>query len=112
MPDVHEIISTLNQFAQARLPAAGWRGGSFDATRFIPAGWMKPPPAAPELLETLESVYARAGTEPPLEEVMSDPVIELIMRADRLQPAEVRRLLEAAQRQLATSIDPGAICPQ
>jgi hypothetical protein len=112
MPAVHEIFSTLNQFAQARLPAAGWRGGSFDATRFIPAGWMRPPPAAPDLLEVLESAYARAGTEPPLEEMLSDPVVELIMRADRLQPADVRRLLETTRRQLTPPVDPGAICPQ
>jgi hypothetical protein len=112
MPAVHEIISSLNQFAQARLPGAGRRGGSFDATRFIPAGWMRPPPAAPEMLDALESVYAHAGAEPSLEEMLSDPVIELIMRADRLEPAEVRRLLEALRPQPASPIDPGAICPQ
>jgi hypothetical protein len=80
MPAVHEIISTLNQFAQARLPAAGWRGGSFDATRFIPAGWMRVPPAVPEAPEIAESAYAHAGAEPPLEEVLSDPVVQLIMQ--------------------------------
>jgi hypothetical protein len=101
MPAVHEIISTLNQFAQARLPAAGWRGGRFDAIRLLSAGWMKPPPHT--AAETSESAYAHAGTEPTLEEVLSDPVVHLIMRADRLQPAELRRLLEDAQRQLASS---------
>ena len=112
MPAVHEIISTLNQLAQARLPASGWRGGSFDATRFIPAGWMKAPPAMPEAPEVLESAYARAGEEPSLEEVLSDPVIHLIMRADHLEPAEVRRLLEVLRSKRAISVDPGAICPQ
>lgn len=112
MPAVHEIISTLNQFAQARLPAAGWRGGSFDATRFIPAGWMRVPPALPEAPEVPESAYARAGTEPPLDEVLSDPVVQLIMQADHLEPAEVRRLLAAVRRHLAAPLDPGAICPQ
>jgi len=113
MPAVHEILSTLNQFAQARLPAAGWRGGSFDATRFIPAGWMRSPPVMPEAPEVLESVYARAGTEPPLEEVLSDPVVRLIMQADHLELAELWRLLETvAGRQLAPPVDPGAICPQ
>ena len=114
MPAVHEIISTLNQFAQARLPAAGWRGGSFDATRFIPAGWMRVPPAVPEAPEVAESVYAHAGTEPPLEEVLSDPVVQMIMQADHLEPAEVRRLLAAVRRQRhrAAAGDPGAICPQ
>jgi len=114
MPAVHEILSTLNQFAQARLPAAGWRGGgSFDATRFIPAGWMKSPPVLPEAPEVQESVYARAGTEPPLEDVLSDPVVQLIMRADHLEAAEVWHLLETvAGRRLVTPVDPGAICPQ
>jgi hypothetical protein len=112
MPAVHEIISTLNQFAQARLPAAGWRGGNFDATRFIPAGWMSAPPAVPEAREIAESVYAHAGTEPSLEEVLSDPVVQLIMQADRLEPAEVRRLLAAVRPQRTTPVDPGAICPQ
>ena len=59
MPAVHEIISTLNQFAQARLPAAGWRGGSFDATRFIPAGWMRVPPAVPEAARGLRRAPTR-----------------------------------------------------
>jgi hypothetical protein len=112
MPAVHEIISTLNQFAQARLPASGWRGGSFDATRFIPAGWMRSAAVVPEATEVLESAYARAGTEPPLEEVLNDPVVQLIMRADDLEPAEVRRLLEARRRQRAAPADPGPICPQ
>ncbi|MGH6900266.1 MAG: hypothetical protein ACREJ5_27565 [Geminicoccaceae bacterium] len=112
MPAVHEIISTLNQFAQARLPAAGWRGGSFDATRFIPAGWMRLQPAMPEAPEVPESAYARAGTEPPLEEMLSDPVVQLIMQADHLEPAEVRRQLAAVRRHRATPADPGAICPQ
>jgi hypothetical protein len=112
MPAVHEFIATLNQFAQARLPGAGWRGGSFDATRFIPAGWMKSPPTISEAPEIPESAYARAGTEPSLEEALSDPVIQLIMRADHLEAAEVRRLLIAMRRERAIPVDPGAICPQ
>ena len=108
MPAVHEIISTLNQFAQARLPAGSWRGGSFDATRFIPAGWMRSPPVMSKAPEVVESAYARAGTEPSLEEVLSDPVVQLIMRADHLKPAEVRRLLEATQRERATPVDAGS----
>ena len=105
MPAVHDIISTLNQFAQARFPVAGWRGGRLDAIRLLSAGWMKPPPdeIAPE---PSESAYAHAGTEPSLEEMLSDPVVQLIMRADRLQPADVRRMVEHAQRQLAPAATP------
>ena len=102
MPAVHEIISTLNQFAQARLPA-GRRGGRFDAIRLLSAGWMKPPDTIAEIAEPSEGAYAHAGTEPSLEEMLSDPVVDLIMRADRLQPADLRRLIEDAQRQLVSA---------
>jgi hypothetical protein len=112
MPAVHEIISTLNQLAQARLPAGGWRGGSFDATRFVWGGWMRPSPVAPEMPEAAEGAYAHAGAEPPLDEALSDPVVQLIMRADRLELADVRSLLETARRRLVVPVDPGAICPQ
>jgi hypothetical protein len=112
MPAVHEFIATLNQFAQARLPASGWRGGALDATRFVWGGWMRPSPDAHEMPEIPEGAYARAGAEPPLEEMLSDPVVQLIMQADRLEPAEVRRLLEATRRSLVITVDPGAICPQ
>jgi hypothetical protein len=44
--------------------------------------------------------------------VLSDPVVQLIMQADHLKPAEVRRLLAAVRRQGTTPVDPGAICPQ
>jgi hypothetical protein len=112
MPAVHEIIATLNQLAQARLPGVGWRGANFDATRFVWGGWMRSASLAPELPEVAEGAYAHAGVEPPLDEVLSDPVIQLIMAADQLRPADVRRLLEGWRRDPATPVDPGAICPQ
>jgi hypothetical protein len=40
------------------------------------------------------------GVEPPLEELLDDPVIHLMMRADRLEPEQVRRLLAAKQVQV------------
>ncbi|MGH6903876.1 MAG: hypothetical protein ACREIR_14170 [Geminicoccaceae bacterium] len=73
---------------------------------------MRVPPGAPEAPDVPESAYAHAGTEPSLEEALSDPVVQLIMQADHLEPAELRRLLAAFQRQRAASVDPGAICPQ
>jgi hypothetical protein len=112
MPAVHEIIATLNQLAQTRLPGVGWRGVNFDATRFVWGGWMRPSPLASELPEVAEGAYAHAGVEPPLDEVLRDPVIQLIMAADQLRPADVRRLLERSGRRPATPADPGAICPQ
>ena len=115
MPAVHEIISTLNQFAQARLPAAGWRGGSFDATRFYSGGLDEIAAGrARGSRGSGERLCARRHRKPPLEEVLSDPVVQLIMQADHLEPAEVRRLLAAVRRQRhrGAATDPGAICPQ
>jgi hypothetical protein len=40
-----------------------------------------------------EGAWAHAGDEPPLEELLRDPVIHMVMRADRWEPAEVRRWL-------------------
>ena len=40
-----------------------------------------------------EGAWAHAGDEPPLEELLRDPVVRLVMRADRLEPAQVRRWL-------------------
>jgi hypothetical protein len=87
MPAVQHILSTINQFAQARLPAMGGRRA---------VGLVRP-----ERPEAPESAYARAGPEPPLDEMFDDPVVQLIMRADRVPPADVRRLLETAQRRAA-----------
>jgi hypothetical protein len=110
MPAVHEIIATLNHLAQASLLGVGRRGGSFDATRFVWGGRMRSSPAAPEP-DIPEGAYAHAGAEPPLDEVLSDPVIQLIMRADDLRPADVRRWIERSRRG-TSPVDPGAICPQ
>jgi hypothetical protein len=40
-----------------------------------------------------EGAWAHAGDEPPLEELLRDPMILLVMRADRWEPAQVRRWL-------------------
>jgi hypothetical protein len=46
------------------------------------------------------SRYAHAGAEPPLEEVLADPIVHLMVQADRLELAVVRRMLIATQRGL------------
>jgi hypothetical protein len=90
MPAVQHILSTINQFAQAHLPAmGGWRAVGF--------GGRADPLARPEHPDASESAYARAGVEPLLDEMLEDPVVQLIMQADRVPPADVRRLLETAQ---------------
>ena len=112
MPAVQDILSTINHFAQARLPVVGsWRAASFQATRSFLTG-RTVVPAGSEAPDLPESEYAHAGPEPLLDEVLCDPVVQLVMRADRVQPAEVRRLGGAIRPARAMSIDPGAICPQ
>jgi hypothetical protein len=49
---------------------------------------------------TATGKYAHAGAEPPMEEVLGDPIVHLVVRADRLEVPEVRRILSAAQRKL------------
>jgi hypothetical protein len=76
------------------LPVMGsWRAVGF-------AGRADPLPG-PERPDAPESAYARAGPEPPLDEMLDDPVVQLIMQADHVPPADVRRLLESAQRRAA-----------
>ena len=91
MPAVQDILSTINQFAQARLPAIGsWRGRGFaDRTEAAVR-----PERSPERSEEPESAYAHAGPEPLLDEVLADQVVQLIMQADRVEPADLQRLLE------------------
>ncbi len=111
MPAVQDILSTINQFALARLPAvSSWRPVSFEASRTSLTGRPIAPVRA-DWPDLPESEYAHAGAEPLLDEVLCDPVVQLIMQADRVQPAEVRHLLGAVRSYRATSIDPGAICP-
>ena len=102
MPAVQEILSTINQFAQARLPVrGGWRAAGYEASRSSLAG-RPTAPVRPEWPDQPESEYARAGSEPLLDEVLCDPVVQLIMQADREQPADVQRLLAVSQRRPAT----------
>jgi hypothetical protein len=91
MPAVQHILSTINQFAQARLPgrrAAGFAGRTG-------------PRARPEHPDAPESAYARAGVEPPLDEILGDPVVQLIMEADHVQPTDLQDLLGIVQRRAA-----------
>jgi hypothetical protein len=77
---VRAILSTLSGLAQA--------GPGLAATR----GWRTVPPQGPAAAPW-EGAYAHAGPEPRLEDLLSDPLVHLLMRADRVEPAEVRRLL-------------------
>jgi hypothetical protein len=97
MPAVQHILSTINQFALAHLPDVGsWRTAGFEASRSFLSG-RTIVPAGSEAPDLPESEYAHAGPEPLLDEVLCDPVVQLIMHADHVEAAEVRRLLGADQ---------------
>ena len=98
MAAVQDILSTINQFAQARLPVVGsWRSASFEASRSFLTG-RTIVSAGPEAPDLPESEYAHAGPEPLLDEVLCDPVVQLIMRADGVAAADLQNLLGGAQR--------------
>ena len=54
-------------------------------------------------------VYAKAGVEPPLEELLDDPIARLIMRGDGIEPADVWRSLAARARLAHQASDPPAL---
>jgi hypothetical protein len=96
MVAVRNLLSSLNNLAQSGLLASGWprlpeHGGAV-AAEDASAGDAS---AAP----WWEGEYVEGGVEPPLEELLDDPVIHLMMRADRLEPEQVRRLLTSGERQ-------------
>jgi hypothetical protein len=45
--------------------------------------------------------YATAGIEPPLEELLDDPIAHLVMRRDGVELAEVWRWVQEARSRLA-----------
>jgi len=105
MPAVQHILSTINQFAQARLPVMGsWRGVGF-AGRTDPL-------VRPEHPDAPESPYAHAGPEPLLDELLGDPVVQLIMQADRVQPTDLQHLLGTAQRHVSDPAGRAVLRPQ
>jgi hypothetical protein len=101
MPAVQDILSTINHFAQARLPVMGSWGfaGRTD------------PIVRPEHPDAPESAYAHAGPEPLLDEILDDPVVQLVMQADRVQAADLEHLLGAKQRHVAAARG-GVLRPQ
>jgi hypothetical protein len=88
MVAVRALFSTLNGIAQAGLLAG---------SRMWPAETLGGGGAADPAEPWDEGAYAHAGDEPLLEDLLRDPVVHLVMRADRLEPAQVRRLLRRKQ---------------
>lgn len=47
------------------------------------------------------AAYADAGTEPPIAELLDDPITQTLMASDRVRPEDVGALVEATRRLLA-----------
>jgi hypothetical protein len=88
MVAVRALLSSFNGLAQAGSAARGWlRSGPASGEG------RAAPPAEP----ADDGAYAHAGDEPLLEDLLHDPVVRLVMDADRLELAQVRRVLGAKQ---------------
>jgi hypothetical protein len=53
--------------------------------------------------------YARAGREPALEELLRDPVVQLVMRRDGLERRDVERAIAVVRRRLFPTVNGGGI---
>lgn len=100
MAAVRALLSTLNGVANAGVLARGWLwtigpGGVTKAARRSES--------SRSAAESWESPYAHAGVEPSLDELLDDPIVHLVMRADHLEPTEVCRWLRASSEVPARS---------
>jgi hypothetical protein len=88
MPAVQDFLATINEVALARFHAvADWRAAAAQVSRSFLTGRS----------DLQESEYAHAGPEPLLDEILDDPIVQLMMQADHVQAADVRRLLGSAR---------------
>jgi hypothetical protein len=112
MPAVQDILSSINQFALARLPLmASWRSASSEASRSFLTGRMTLP-VGPDRPDLPESEYAHAGPEPLLEEMLCDPVVQLIMRADGVKAVDLQLMLSVAERHPVRAAECAAVVVQ
>jgi hypothetical protein len=54
----------------------------------------------------LQAAWLSAGLEPTLDELLSDPIVELLMRRDRISRQDVLRAVQRARRRLDTACPP------
>jgi hypothetical protein len=55
----------------------------------VQGAWGRSVGTKPDATEPWYGEYPPAGVEPPLAEVLSDPIVHLLMRADHLVPGEI-----------------------
>lgn len=53
----------------------------------------------------MSELWRHAGAEPPLEEMIADPIVELLMRHDGVDEATLRKTLAAAGASLLDESD-------
>jgi hypothetical protein len=95
MAAVRAIIDTVNELAQAPLRASSLVWGGRPGGRAGAKRAKAPARTAPE--PRTDTRYACGNVEPPLDELLGDPIVHQVMRADRLDPADVRRALGAGR---------------
>lgn len=93
MVAVRALLSTLNSLTQSGLQASGLLPDQNPVDRGAAAQH------APAAEPWGEGEYAEGGVEPLLEELLRDPVVRLMMQADRLEPDQVGALLRSRRWQ-------------
>jgi hypothetical protein len=63
-------------------------------------------PRADENAQRTNYLYARRGTEPAIEEMLSDPVVLAMMTRDGVTVREVRSMIASLRRRLAVTREP------
>lgn len=87
---VRAFVTALSELAYLRELA----GHGIRRATHTGAGWA----AADTLPHAPDPRYAHAGVEPPLEEVLRDPIVRLVMRADRLETGGVPEISTIGRR--------------
>lgn len=67
---------------------------------FVSQSRVVPTQARPASITDADT-YAGAGIEPPLRELLADPIVHAVMRRDRIGPDHVWSAVRAARRALA-----------
>jgi hypothetical protein len=57
-------------------------------------GWRQDPVPSPERRRGRQELYADGGIEPDIEDLLNDPVTMAIMRCDRVNPSDLRLLVD------------------
>ena len=85
---VRTLLAALSEFASTSvLPGFGVRQAG------LPARMDSRKAADPRA-----SRYTQGGIEPPLEEVLGDPAVQMLMRSDRLERNDLQTVLPAGHR--------------